>query len=130
MFIVLYWKILQFNISNHKSLKEYEEEVTKAWNKLVKLGEPLPEIFVSCAFLDELDLSYNAWKDIYFSSYNKSMKDKHKKMVQPTIKEILKLLIDRQTSQDNDINSSKFQPRAFKAIQRLRNNSNYQFNNW
>ena len=75
-FNVLYRKISRCNISNHKSLKEYGEEVTKARNKLVELGEALPEMFVSCAFLDGLDPSYNAWKDMYFSSYSKSMKDK------------------------------------------------------
>ena len=96
-FSVLYQKILRCNISNYNSLKEYGEEVTKALNKFIELDEPLPEMFVSCAFLDKLDLSYNTWKDMFFSSYSKAMKDKDEKMVQPTIKEILKLLIDRQT---------------------------------
>lgn len=93
-FSILYRKISRCNISNHKSLKEYGEEVTKAWDKLVELGEPLPEMFVTCSFLDGLDSSYNAWKDMYFSSYNKTMKDKDGNMVQPTVEEILKLLID------------------------------------
>ena len=106
-FSVLYRKILRCNISNHKSLKEYGEEVTKARNKLVELGEPLPEMFVSCAFLDGLDSSYNAWKDMFFSSYSEAMKDKDGKMVQPTVEEILKLLIDQQTGQDNGAGSSK-----------------------
>ena len=101
--------------------------MTKAQNKLVKLGEPLPEMFVSFAFLDELDSSYNTWKNMYFSSYSKTMKDKNRKMIQPTIEEILKLLIDQQTGQNNDIGLSKSQPRAFKARQGLRN---YQSNNW
>ena len=128
-FSVLYRKISRCNISKHKSLKEYGEEVTKARNKLFQLGEPLLEMFVSCAFLDGLDSSYNAWKDMYFSSYSKTMKDKDGKMVQPTVEEILKLLIDRQTGQDNDTGSSKSQPRAFKAGQGSRNNSSYQSNN-
>lgn len=80
--------------SNHKSLKEYGEKVTKARNKLVKLGELLPDMFVTCSFLDGLDSSYNAWKDIYFSSFSKNMKDEDGKMLQPTVEEILKLLID------------------------------------
>lgn len=40
-------------------------------------------------------------------------------MVLSTIKKILKLLIDQQTSQNN---STKSQPKAFKAGQRLKNN--------
>ena len=121
-FSVLYRKILRRNISNHKSLKEYKEEVTKVRNKLVKLGERLPEMFMSFAFLDGLDSSYNAWKDIYFSSYTKTMKDKDEKMIQPTIKEILKLLINRQIAQNNGTCLSKSQFRAFKTGQRSRNN--------
>lgn len=55
--------------------------MTKAQNKLFKYGEPLPEIFVTCSFLDGLDLLYNAWKDIYFLSYSKTMKNNNIKMV-------------------------------------------------
>ena len=113
----LYQKISRCNISNHKSLKEYGEKVTKAQNKLVELGEALPEMFVFCAFLDGLDSSYNAWKNMFFLSYYKAIKNKDEKMVQPTIEEILKLLIDQQTGQDNGAGSSKSKPRAFKAKQ-------------
>ena len=68
--------------------------MTKAWNKLVKLCEPLLEMLVFYAFTDKLDSLYNAWKDMYFSSYSKTMKDKDGKMIQPTVEEIIKLLID------------------------------------
>lgn len=88
---------MQCNISNHKFLKKYGKEMTKAQNKFVELGEPLPKMFVSCIFLDELDSSYNAWKDMYFSSYSKAIKDKDGSMVQPTIEKILKRLIYQQT---------------------------------
>lgn len=99
-FSVLYRKISRCNISNRRSLKEYGEEVTKARNKLVELCEPLPGMFVSCAFLDRLDLSYSAWKDMYFPSYTKTMKGKDGKMVQPIVEEILKLLIDHKKIQN------------------------------
>ena len=114
-FSVLYRKISQCNISNHKFLKEYGEEETKARNKLVELGEPLPKIFVSYAFLDGLDSSYNTWKNMYFSSYSKIMKDKDGKIIKQTVEEILKLLVNQQIGQNNDTGSSKSQPRAFKA---------------
>ncbi len=89
-----YRKILRCNISDHKSLKEYTEEVTKVQNKIVELVELLAEMLVSYVFLDGLDSLYNAWKDMYFSSYSKIRKDKNRKIVQPTVEETLKLLID------------------------------------
>lgn len=46
-------------------------------------------------------------------------------MVQPTVEEILKLLINQEIRQDNDTSSLKSQPRAFKAKQRSRNNNSY-----
>ena len=50
------------------------------------------------------------------------MKDRDGKMIQPTVEEILKLLINRQTGQNNGTDSSKSQPRAFKAGQGSKNN--------
>lgn len=51
------------------------------------------------------------------------MKNKNEKMVQSTIKKILKLLIDQQISQNND---TKSQPSAFKVRQESKNKK---FNN-
>ena len=91
----------------------------KKWQKyatnLFELGELLPEIFVSYSFLDGLDSSYNAWKDIFFLSYIKAMMDKNGKIVQLIVEEILKILIDRQAGQDNGVGSSKSQLKEFKA---------------
>lgn len=125
-FSTLHRKISRCKISNHKSLQEYGEEVKMARNKLVGPGEPLPEMFVSCSFLDGLDLSYNAWKDMYFLSYSKTIKDVDGKMIQPTVKENFMLLINWETGQISGAASSKSQPRAFKAGQGSKNN---EFNN-
>lgn len=67
---------------------------------------------------------------MYFSSYSKTIKDNDKNIIQLIIEKIMKLLINQQTSQSNDIDLSKSQPRAFKARQKSKNNSNYQFHNW
>lgn len=55
--------------------------MTKLWNKLIKLGKLLSEIFVSYVFLDGLNLLYNIWKNIYFLSYSKTLKNKYRKMI-------------------------------------------------
>ena len=58
MYIFLYQQIFKCSIADHKNLQEYKEDVTKARNKLVELSNPLPELAVTCAFLDKLDTSY------------------------------------------------------------------------
>ncbi len=57
---LLYRQIFKCSIANHKTLQEYGENVTKARIKLVELGNPLPELAVTFAFLDGLDTSYQA----------------------------------------------------------------------
>lgn len=52
---ILYRRIFQCSLSNHKPLREYGEEVASARNKLKELGEPLDEFAVSSAFLNGLD---------------------------------------------------------------------------
>ena len=69
---ILYRRIFQCSLSNHKSLREYGEEVASARNKLKELGEPLDEFAVSSAFLNGLDASYQAWKDIFYGGYAKN----------------------------------------------------------
>ena len=54
----------------------------KKWQKhRTNLIKPLPEMFIFYTFLNGLDLSYNAKKNKYFSSYSKAMKDKNREMV-------------------------------------------------
>ena len=57
------------------------------------------------------------------------MKDLDRKIVQLTIEEIIKLLINLETGQDNDAGLSKSQSRVFKAKQNSRNNTSYQSKN-
>ena len=55
--------------------------MTNTQNISVKYGGLLPEMFIFGAFLDRLGPLYNAWKDIYFSSYSKTMKNEYEKML-------------------------------------------------
>ncbi|MCJ1271778.1 hypothetical protein MMC22_011683 [Lobaria immixta] len=95
----LYRQIFQCNITNHKSLKEYGEEIANARNKLKELKRPLDELAVTCAFLNGLNASYQAWKDMFLGGYAKNpttVQNGQEVMVVPTLEEILKLLIDRE----------------------------------
>ncbi|MCJ1270664.1 hypothetical protein MMC22_010561 [Lobaria immixta] len=81
IYSTLYRQIFQCNIANHKSLKEYDE------------------LAVTCAFLNGLDASYQAWKDMFLGGYAKNpttVQNGQEVMVVPTLEEILKLLIDRE----------------------------------
>ena len=113
---LLYRQIFKCSIANHKTLQEYGEAVTKARNKLVELGNPLPELAVTCAFLDGLDTSYQAWKDMYLGGYSKDGVDKDGKIIISTIEEMLKLLIDRGSSSKVSAILESI-ARAFKAFQ-------------
>ena len=121
-FSMLYRKIFKCSLSNHKSLKEYGEEVTNARNKLKGLGIPIPELGVTCAFLDGLDPSYQAWKDMFLGGYAKNpttTENGKVVMIVPTIEEVLKLLIDRESSNLTPTSSSQHSAsRAFNAKRR------------
>lgn len=96
----LYRQINRCSLSNHESLKEYGDEVINARNKLKELKRPLDELHVSCAFLDGLDASYQAWKDMFLASYARNptrIELGIEVMIIPTIDEILKLLLDRES---------------------------------
>lgn len=100
-FSTLYRKIFECKLSNHKSVKEYGEEIANARNKLKELSRPMDELAITCAFLDGLDSSYQAWKDMYLGSYAKNptqIVEGEEIMIIPTIEEIIQLLIDRQAS--------------------------------
>ncbi len=113
---LLYRQIFKCSIDNHKTLQEYREAVTKAKNKLVELGNYLPKLAVTFAFLDELDTSYQAWNNMYLGGHSKDGVDKDGKIIVPTIEEMLKLLIDRESgAKVSAISESTTQ--AFKAFQ-------------
>lgn len=98
IYSILYRKIFKCHISHHKSLKEYGEEVAIARNILKEFNRPLDELAVACAFLDNLDPSYQEWTEKILGVYAKDPTTIVKGvevMDVPTIEEILVLLIDR-----------------------------------
>ena len=94
----LYRQIFQCNIADHRSLKEYGEEIANARKELKELKRPLDELAVTCAFLNGLDASYQAWEDMVLGGDAKNptaIQTGQDVMVVPTLEEILMLLIDR-----------------------------------
>ncbi|MCJ1427119.1 hypothetical protein MMC29_005022 [Sticta canariensis] len=125
-FGTLYRQIFKCSLSDHKSLKKYGEEVTNARNKLIELGIPLPELAVTCAFLDGLDSSYKNWKEQFLGRYAENptkMEKEIKTMIVPTIKDVMSQLIDRESSSSSA--SKQAVTRAFDA--KKRNNRNKEF---
>lgn len=94
---LLYHQNFKCNIVNYKNIQEYRETVTKVRNKLVELGNILLELAVTYIFLDELNISYQVWKNIYFGGYNKDGVDRDRKMIVSTIEKIFKLCIDKES---------------------------------
>ncbi|MCJ1470015.1 hypothetical protein MMC07_008660, partial [Pseudocyphellaria aurata] len=114
-----YRQIHRCSIANHKSIKEYGEEVTNARNKLKELRRPVDELQVTCAFLDGLDPSYQSWKDTVLEGYAENPTCTVQgvtTMLVPTVEEVLKLLIDRESSTPSL--SQKAASRAFGAKDR------------
>jgi hypothetical protein len=57
-FGILYRKIFRCSRANHKTLREYFDDVIRARNKLRELGDPVSEMAITSCFLDGLDSSY------------------------------------------------------------------------
>ena len=112
----LYRQIFKCNLSDHKSLKKYGEEVTNARNKLIELGIPLPELVVTCAFLDGLDGSYKNWKEQFLGRYAENptrMEKGVRVIIVPTIEDVMSQLVDREASSSSESNRAAI--RAFDA---------------
>ena len=115
-FGTLYRQIFRCSLSDHKSLKKYGEEVTNARNKLKELGIPLPELAVTCAFLDGLDGSYKNWKEQFLGRYSENptkVEKGVKVMIVPTIEDVMSQLLDRESS--SSAASKQATSRAFDA---------------
>lgn len=82
----------------------------------MELGNPRPELAIIYMFFNGLDTSYQIWKDRYLGDYSKDNIIKNEKIIVLMIKEILKLLIDRESKAKISI-TSKSTTRAFKAFQ-------------
>lgn len=93
---LFYCQIFKCNVTNHKILQEYGKLITKVKNKLEELKNPLPKLAIIYVFLNDLDISYQIWKNIYLWDYTKDSIDKDEKIIIPIMKKIVKLLINKE----------------------------------
>ncbi len=63
-FAQMYRRVFKCSLFNHKSVQKYDDEIINARNKLIELKRLLDELIVTCVFLNELDESYQEWKDM------------------------------------------------------------------
>lgn len=70
IFITLYKRVHRCSLANHKTIKEYDDEVSYASNKILELGEKISLMQISLAFLDGLDSFYDTWKNMLLSQYS------------------------------------------------------------
>ncbi len=115
-FSILYRKIFRCFLVNHKSLREYFDDVVRARNKLKELDDLISKMIVINCFLDELNSSYNDWKNVYmiinvrFVLVLITIKDKDDKIssfTDLTVEDVMRQLVDRESRLFNDINFKK-----------------------
>jgi hypothetical protein len=122
-FSILYRKIFRCSLANHKTLREYFDEVVRARNKLKELGDPISEMAVTSCFLDGLDTTYDDWKNVYMATNARSAlvlatttkgDGKTTPPTGPTVEDVMRQLADRESRLFNDTNK-KDHARAFGA---------------
>jgi hypothetical protein len=95
-FSQMYRRVFKCSLFNHKSIQEYDDEIINVRNKLIELGRSFDELTITCAFLNELDDSYQKWKDMWIKSQDIYIKRNRKDLNVPKIEEILIKLVNRE----------------------------------
>jgi hypothetical protein len=95
----MYRRVFKCSLFNHKSIQEYDDKVINVRNKLIELERSIDELTVTCVFLNELDDSYQGWKNMWVNSQDIYIKNNRKDLAVPKIEEILIKLMNRETSQ-------------------------------
>jgi hypothetical protein len=97
-YALLYRRIFRCSLINHKSLQKYADEIINARNKLTDLSRSLDELAITCAFLNELDNSYQNWKEMWINSQDIYTKDNKKDLKIQIVENLVIKLLDRKTS--------------------------------
>ncbi len=97
-FSQMYRRVFKCSLFNHKSIQKYDDEIINARNKLIELRRSIDELTITCVFLNELDESYQEWKDMWINSQDIYIKKNRKDLAVSKIEEILIKLVNRETS--------------------------------
>jgi hypothetical protein len=96
IFSYMYRQIFRCSSFYHKSIQEYDDEIINARNKLVELRRLIDELTIMWAFLNDLDGSYQRWKDMWVNSQDIYIKNNRKNLNVLKIEEILIKLVNRE----------------------------------
>jgi hypothetical protein len=98
-FSQMYRRIFKCSLFNHKSIQKYDDEIINVRNKFIELRRFIDELTITCVFLNELDNSYQEWKDMWINNQEIYIKKNRKNLNVFKIEEILIKLVNRKTSQ-------------------------------
>ncbi len=95
-FAQMYRRVFKCSLFNHKLIQEYDDEIINVRIKLIELRRFIDELTITCVFVNELDKSYQEWKDMRINSQNIYTKNNRKDLAVLKIEEILIKLVDRE----------------------------------
>ncbi len=96
IFSQMYRRLFKCSLFNHKSIQEYDDEIINVRNKLIELRRSIDELTITCAFLNDLDESYQRWKNMWINSQDIYTKNNRKDLAVLKIEEILIKLMHRE----------------------------------
>jgi hypothetical protein len=95
-FSQMYRRVFECSLFNHKLIQKYDDEIINARNKLIELERSIDELTITCVFLNELDESYQEWKNMWINSQDIYIKKNRKDLNVFKIEEILIKLMNRE----------------------------------
>ncbi len=118
IFSQMYKRVFKCSLFNHESVQKYYDEIINVRNKFIELRRFIDELTITCVFLNELDDSYQAWKDIWINNQDIYIKKNRKNLNVFKIEEILTKLINRETSRKSNIITKNQKNKVFAAKKR------------
>ncbi len=122
-FSQMYRRVFKCSLFNHKTIQEYDDEIINVCNKLIELDRSIDELAVICAFLNELNESYQKWKDMWINSQNTYTKKNRKDLAVLKIEEILIKLVDREAFRKSNSKNDQSQKNKTYATKKRNESS-------
>jgi hypothetical protein len=115
-FSQMYKRIFKCSLFNHKSIQKYDDEIINVRNKLIKLERFIDELTITCVFLNELDDSYQKWRNIWINIQDIYIKNNRKNLNVSKLEEILIKLMNREAFRKFNLISKNTQSQKNKAF--------------